>query len=329
MPERQIPWRTVAKRLSGDLNVLTGVAGTEVQLSAEVDGVCVLVEATSTPYARRGGRTEIRALAGHPRGAKIFVMRNLGTVPLYRRFLLRDVIIGAPIFDEGWIINASRESYAQAFLDAEVCSLIDQVPVSRSPASYVSELRDVYYDFRLGRGEAVAFTNNFEADPNRLIAAIKAVVALANQHENLLEQWRTLARELDGKLEHGRGFRIDGSTRIRFALHGRPVHVAPVFVYLKWRRDRLRTRIRCEATGRRPQGNILWKEGDEIQQLGDLTDAFKSAIEESQAVFVRSTTRLVEIQLDGNVRSPTRILAAGGLAALLAQGNELVSGPYR
>jgi hypothetical protein len=329
MPERQIPWRTVAKRLSGDLDVTTGVAGTQVQLTAEVGDVIVLVEATSAPYARRGGRTEIRAHAGHPRGTKIFVTRNLGTVPLYRRFLLRDVVIGAPIFDEGWIINASRESYAQAFLDAEVCSLIDLVPVSRSPASYVSELREVYYDFRLGRGEAVAYTDNFEADPNRLIAAINAVVALATQYEKLLGQWRTLAHDLDGKFEHGRGFLMDGTTRIRIALHGRPVYVAPVIVALTWRRDRLRTRIRCETAGRRPHGNMLWKEGDEMQELGDLTDTFKSAVEESQAIYVRSTSKLVEVQLDGNVRNPTRIIAAGSLAALLAQGSELAHGPYR
>jgi hypothetical protein len=329
MPERQIPWRVVAKRLSGALEVRTGVTGTQLELKAEVDGIKVQVDANSWPYASSGGRTEIRALAKHPFGAKIYIVRNIGTVPLHRRFLLRDVIVGAPIFDDAWIINASRESQAQALLDARVCSLIDKVPVSRTPANYISELREVFYEFSIRGREVMAHTNNFETDPERLGAAIAAAVALANQHKALLAQWRTLARELDGSFEDGPRFRLDGTTHIRFPLLGRPLRVAPISARLKWRRDRLRTRISCEASGNRSRKHFQWNKGDSFEAIGEHRKAFKSAVEESAAVYVRSNSKMVEVQLDGNIRDTARIIAASSLAALLSRGDEHSDGPYR
>ncbi len=329
MPERQIPWRIVAKRLSGDLEVTTGVTGTRLQLKAEVDGIKIHVDAMSAPYASSGGRTEIMASAEQKFGAKIYLMRNLGTVPLYRRFLLHDVQIGTNMFDDAWIINASRASHAQAFLSADICSLIDKVPVSRTPANFISELREVYYEFSLRGRQVMAFTNNFETDPNRLGAAITATVALATQDKSLLAQWRSLSHDLDGSFDHGPRFRLDGSTRIRFPLYGRPVQVAPVAVSLKWRRDQLRTRISCEAAGKRSHGNFRWAKGDVNMQLGEHTETFTSAVEESAAVLVLCGSKMVEVQLDGNVRDKARIIAASSLAALLSRGEDQAAGPYR
>ena len=329
MPERQIPWRQVAKRLKGNLEVTTGIAGSRMQLTAQVDGIAVEVDATSAPYASSGGRTEVRAISKHSFGARLYLLRNVGTVPLYRRFLLRDVILGEPLFDAAWIINAKREAHAQAFLDKEMRELIDAVPLTHTPANYISELRNVFYEFSLRGREVQAFTDNFETDPDRLGAAISAAVALANQPQKLLARWRSLAAELDGKFEHAGRFRMDGSTRIRFPLQGRPVVVSPRMVKLSWRRDRLRTHISCEAASNRSKTDYRWSEGEDAAELGEHAELVKGAVEAAGAILLRSNRELVEVQLDGNVTDKTRIIAAASLVALLSQGDEGVAGPYR
>jgi hypothetical protein len=329
MPERQIPWRLVASRLGGRFQFETGVRSSRFHLQADVDGIRIKVEATSAPYARDGGNTKVRALASEALGAKMHVVRNVATVPLHRRFLMRDVLIGAPIFDERWIINSRREAHAQAFLNSEICALIESVPSNKLPENYLRESGKVFYDYSLGGRQVTAYSQSFESDPDRLGAAVTAAVALAKQPQELLKHWHELAIDLDGKFEHGTRFRLDGSTRIRFPLQGRRVVVSPRIVSLGWRRDRLRTRITCEYSGGQRGAALHWHQGESFPQFGTHSETAEEALTDAEAVLLRGNHKLVEIELDGNVTDAKRIIAAGSLAALLSRGNDTQAGPYR
>ena len=300
-----------------------------MDLRAEVDGVKLRVEAYSAPYSASGGTTKIRARVKDSLGAKIYLVRNFGKVPLYRRLFLRDVEIGAPRFDADWIINANREAHAQAFLDADIQRLVEAVPIAVTPQSILGDSRNVYYEFALRGHEAIAYSENFDTDTDRLEAAIAAAVAIAVQPTTQLDRWRKLAAELDGTMADGSRFKMDGSTRIRFALGGRPVAVFPLMVRQGWRRDRLRTQVSCELAGSAKQPTLHWSDGEDTQAFGADSELVASAIHDSNAVLVRRSNRVVEVALDGNVTDSDRIIAAASIAALLSRGSGGVAGPYR
>lgn len=329
MPERQIPWRRVAAALSGSFYVKTGVLDSYFELKAVVEGVQVKVTAKSTPYASSGGQTEVRAITEHALGATIYVVRNLGTVPLFRRFFLRDVLTGDSGFDHRWIINARREAHAQAFLGKEVRALIQSVPASMVAASYVGETTSMYYDYDVRGREVMAYTRNFETDPERMISAIRVAVALARQPKALLARWRQLAIDLGGRLEHGARFRMDGSTRIHVPVQGKRVIVSPTIVRLKRRRDRLRTRISCECSGNARQPKFHLLAGEDAAQLGEHAKLVESAMLDSGAQLLRGNGKIVHADLDGNVTHKGRIIAAANAIAVLARGTDSAAGPYR
>lgn len=329
MPERQIPWRRVAQRLSGSFQVKTGVLNSTFELEAVVKGVAVKVTARSTPYANTGGKTEVRAGGEHPLGVILYVVRNVGTVPLFRRFFLRDVLIGDSKFDHQWIINARREAHAQAFLSPEIRASIESVPAWTSSTSYVGEVNSLYYDFDVRGQDVMVCTSNFETDPERLDAAISAAVALALQPKNLLTRWKQLAADLGGRLEHGARFRMDGSTRVHIAVQGSRVVVSPIVVRLRGRRDRLRTRISCECAGTLRHSKFHIQAGQSTAELGKNASMAAKAMEDSETALLRGNGRLVHADLDGNVTDESRIMAAASTVAILARGDEGSAGPYR
>ncbi len=329
MPERQALWRQVAWRLGGTWRIETGVTQSRYELRAEIQGIAVRIDATSTPYSNQRSRTEIRAVADAPLGVRLHLSRNYGPVPLHRRFLMRDVLIGAPIFDESWIINSRREAHAQAFLDPRVCALINAVPVNVEGASYLGKMDPRFYAFSLRGRIVTAECKSFEANADRLEAAVTAAVALAKQPQALLEGWQALATELDAKLEYNERFRMDGSTRIRFPLHGRRIVVAPRMVRLGLRRDRLRTRIRCDGAGGKDFEALHWDQGDSMDQFGANAELAGEALRDAKAIALRGNSKLVEIDLDGNVVEAARVIAAGSLVALLSRGKDANVGPYR
>jgi hypothetical protein len=271
----------------------------------------------------------VRAGGEHTLGVNLYVVRNHGSVPMFRRFFLRDVLIGDKKFDHYWIINARREAHAQAFLSPEVRSHIESVPAWTNSLNYIGEVSSLYYDFDVRGQDVMACTANFETDPERMEAAISAAVALALQPKALLTRWKQLAADLGGRLEHGARFRMDGSTRVHLAVQGSRVVVSPIVVRLKGRRDRLRTRVSCECSGTLRRARFEIEAGQSTAELGDHADMVEKAMHDSDTALLRGNGKLIYADLDGNITDESRIMAAASAVAILARGDDGAAGPYR
>tara|TARA_R110002073_G_scaffold142117_3_gene293747 strand:- start:124206 stop:125195 length:990 start_codon:yes stop_codon:yes gene_type:complete len=329
MPDRQIPWKRLAEKLGGTMRVSTGVNRSRFTLAATVAGIRIDAVGTSMPYGLRNGTTEIRAKTPKALGANIFLApaRN-GEVPMWRRFAMRDVVIGDARFDTAWIINARREAEAQAFLDAKTRASLEAVPAAEYRETFNGMRGGERYSFAL-RGRIVrAKAASFETSETRFAAAIEAAVALAKQPFHLFDEWKTLAAQLGGRLESDGRWAMDGGMRVQFPARGQRITATPRVIRLGYRRDRLRTRVYCECASSSAGKQFRVMSGESSQAFGDMTNSISSAMIDSGALALESDGKRVFAEFDGNVTDAKRITAAANAVAILA-GDSSAAGPYR
>ncbi len=317
----------MANRFGGTYRATTGIKSSRFSLRASVSGIRVEATGTSEPYGLQGGTTEIHAFAKVSLHANVYLAaRYSGAVSMWRRFAMRDVIIGDQKFDDMWIINAKREAQAQAFLDAKTRELVEAVPASQNPAGYGGS-RGSFYRFKVQGRIVRANTANFETSEDRFAAAIAAAVALAKRPEQLLDDWKSVASQLEGRLEVSKRWKMDGSTRIQFPTRGRRVTVSPRAIRRGYRRDRLVTRVYCECSGTSGD-SFRFRAGESTDAFGEAAGLIASAMNESGALVLESDGKVVSADLDGNVTDARRIIAAANAVATLARDDSAV-GPYR
>ena len=152
----------------------------------------------------------------------------------------RWVDIAEPAFQHRYEVRANDPGFAKAWLGEAV----------RAHVANTDE-RDLY-DFTLYRGIVTARYLGMDADVERLVRAVRAVAAFANQGRTLFHQWRVLATALRGAVVGNTDtWSPNGVVAISALQNGSPVSIDSVYARVPSRRiaPQLYTRVRCRRVG--------------------------------------------------------------------------------
>ncbi len=170
--------------------------GQEMSIVAKVSGVTVRVSTFEPTHAREAAdtaglaappqlrflRVEAKSSAPKEVALKVFLDDNPGAVrPGYQ-----DVEVGEEVFDATFVVKATDEAFARAWINKTVRERL---------------LEAYFLDFQLARGRvrADALLPGIPDDPEKLVAAIRAVAAFADGKQHVVRRFKRLAKRLGGE----------------------------------------------------------------------------------------------------------------------------------
>lgn len=183
-------WKLVAERLDARVEESSGLlsAGPGIRIVAPLQGASVTVEAErETPGRQRAPLllTRVRADVVGTCGLRLEVVAEGLMESLGKALGGQDVVIGDEPFDDRYVIKASNEDLARAWLTESIRRGIEGCD------SYVFSIAD---------GEVLATRVGLEEDAKRLEAVIRQVAALSRGGRAQLLAVRTMAAEVGGLL---------------------------------------------------------------------------------------------------------------------------------
>ena len=264
--------------------------------------------------------TRIRCRATSPREVALRVYREGFFSGLARAVGFQDVPIGDPEFDEAYMVKASDEMFARAWLNRTVRNRI------RVAEQYVFELK---------RGWVIAERSGYEDEAPKLVQAAKAAATFADGKHQVVRSFRKVAKQLGGKAKKlKRGWasleaEVDGvPVTVTHEEHGH-AHFTVVtasavgarltpFVLTNDRHEFSATLPKAEMHDL-PTGYASWTREPE-RAASALAESVKARIDDLQPIKVRVDEERVKVFLVGIDLPSKDMVAAARLAAMLAVG---------
>jgi hypothetical protein len=178
-------WKLLAERLDGRVEGSSS-SGSGISVVANIDGVNVTVMAERA--ALREGRapiqvTTISAGAEETGGLELHVFPEDAIAQMNKALGGQDIIVGEQDFDERFVVKASNEDLARAWLDEETRRGIEACHP---------------YHLSLSRGEARATRAGLEQDVRLLEMTARNIALFAQGGQRLLAATKAAAIELGG-----------------------------------------------------------------------------------------------------------------------------------
>ena len=181
-------WTEAAARVGGELVPPAGpwYKRTPMTIKARLHDVEVTVDhyiVTTGNVSQTFTRCRARALGAAD--LKLVVKRKSVISGLGRTLGFQDLPTSDPAFDDRFVVKASDEDLALAWLDLPSREAL--MPLEK-------------YEVELKASELKAVRANMENDPSTLVLVMDAVAALASGGHRIMERWREMAVALEGTL---------------------------------------------------------------------------------------------------------------------------------
>jgi hypothetical protein len=199
----QSAWEEAARRLGGRCDPK------RLSIEAVVDDVTVIVETYTVSNGKSSVTyTRLRAYAEAPAGLRLAVSRESIFSTVGKALGAQDVVVGDTHFDELFVVKASDEALARAWLTPEVTAKLTSVP------EYTHRLRD---------SQVESTRAGIEPNSSELVRVAHATACLAGRGARLRADWRALALALGGGV--GAELWTEETPRIELATHGSTVFI--------------------------------------------------------------------------------------------------------
>jgi len=271
--------------------------------------------------------TRLTAPATAPREKELRVYTEGVFSGLARAVGFQDVPVGDPDFDQAYMVKASDEAFARAWLNRVV----------RKRIAGVGD-----YRFELKRGQVVAERSGYENDPRGLVEAAQALATFADGKHHIVRHFKKVAKRLGGKAKKLRR----GWASIRAEIDGIPVSVdheelgsthftvvtanvvgpkLTPFALTNDRHEFSATLPKAEMADL-PPGYVAWTR--EPRRVGaSLSPAVRERLDTLQPIKIRAEAERVQIYLAGIDPPVTDMVRAAQLAAMIAVSAQAT--PYR
>jgi hypothetical protein len=235
--QSQKQWAEAARRLGGKFDAEKPALFRRPSLfiSAVVEGVGVNIDSfTVSQGGSSKSYTRVSAPAEAPSDLTIQIYAEDVFSTLRKTLGMQDVVVGHREFDEVFVVKASDEDLARAWLVPGVADALS---------------RHHSWEHRLDSGTMTSTCTGVVEDVDELVRAAQATALLAGRGAVLRAEWVRLAHALDGVLRGEPWYHPEPAIAV-----GGPA--SPVFVELgrgalpdEKRSDRLLTRVRAERGG--------------------------------------------------------------------------------
>ena len=310
-------WTKAARLVEGEFEPPSGpwYRRSTMTIKARLHDVGVLVDhytVTAGNVSQTFTRCRARALGAS--GMKLKVKKSGVTSGLGRSLGFQDLATGDTPFDERFVVKASDEDLARAWLDGPARDALMSLQ---------------HYQLELKGGELKGIRANVEKDPAALVQAINAVAALAAGGRRILLRWRDLTEALEGELvTEVAAWTPDAGVKVEVRRRG-----AQVVVDALWgegRKARLLTRVRCHlvaSTAERfsiTRGSSADRELQRVELPPDqLPEQYMAGSEQPE-----QTARRLDPQLCRRLADlgPAAVSAEGQTVTVLLEGLEMDAG---
>lgn len=312
-----------AEALEGDFEpgVFAWLGNDEPKITAKVGRAVVEIDIRVQGSGKnKRVYTRVRCRATAPREVAMRVYREGLFSGLARAVGFQDVPVGDPDFDQAYMVKASDEMFASAWLNRTVRDRIGGAPE---------------YGFELKRGWVTAEKHGYEDEAQDLVQAAKAAAAFADGKHQVVRSFRKVAKQLGGKAKKLKkgwasleaevdGVPITASHEEHGRAHFTVVTASAVgakltpFVLTNDRHEFSATLPKAEIPDL-PDGYASWTHEPE-RAAKALDEAIKARIDDLQPIKVRVDEERVKVFLVG-IDPPSReMIAAARLASMLAVG---------
>jgi hypothetical protein len=330
---REAVWAEAARRLEGGFKAGESRLFRSMAVVATIDGVEVCIDCaavsqgkTSTIYTRVSAPAEAPA---------VFTMRITEETllsTLGKKLGMQDVVVGDSKFDELFVVKASDEEMARAWLVPAVTKMISRL-------SWSHDLTDC---------RTTSMGPGIVEDVNELLHAALTTARLAGRGAALRAEWELLSQHLGGVLR-GELWR-DSRPAIEVGGPASPVLVELARAELPSRPRRIATRVRAARGGRGVERFVAAPRADLTDRDGELVEAAKAHKlglrssdprataarfdeERMRALDVLDPSAVVATETEVTVLFAGVMLDAERLHAAIAMARQLASaessGPYR
>jgi hypothetical protein len=335
---REQLWSEVARRLDGRFTPgeRAFFRGRSMRIDAVVEGVEVEVDTyVEASHDNSKTYTRVAARAEAPFGMTLRIFEEGLLSGLGKMLGMQDVVVGHGPFDQRFVVKASDEDLARAWL-------------VRSVTSPLCEL--VSWSHRLERGQVTSRCAGIVENVDELSRAAHATALLAARGAALRAEWSRLAETLGGVLR-GEPWR-DAEPAIAVGGAASPVFVELARRALPYEEHRLRfvTRVRAHRDGVRREAFVAAgrdKLKDEHGKVVSTPKAARFEVRSSDAAataarfdeglaqtmdslapdVVEGTESHVSVVFGGVMFDAERLQAAMAIARQLAAAEQ--TGPYR
>lgn len=324
-------WANVAERLEGEFvpgeSSFWG-AKRPPALTATIDNVEVTVD-TFTVGSGKNKRsyTRIRAPATAPREVQMKVYAEQIFSSFARAVGFQDVHVGDAAFDDAFMVKASDEMFARAWLNVTVRNRIRKADA---------------YEYVLKRGRVTAQVLGEDPDASRLEAAMRAVAGFSDGKHFVVRRFDKLAKRLGGearKEERGwaslradvDGIPVDVDTLEHGTTHynvatAQVVGAKLTPLVITNDPHEFSPNLPAAEIDDLPEGYGAWT-AEPVRASAQLTDEVKKAIDALQPIKLRIDDDRVRVYLVGICPPIKKMQRAVKLAASIAAGAG--QGPYR
>lgn len=233
---QEAAWRAVANKLRGEFVPASGwLPRTPMSISAIAGGSRVFVDQYTVSRGRSSTTyTRVQASGEGPRDLRLTVREKDVFSSIGKVLGAQDVVVGDAPFDERFVVKASDEDLARAWLVPDVTrAWFEALP-------YACEVGP--------NGKVVATRLGVESDADALLRAVKASVSIAGRGAAIRAEWGRLAHELRGVV--GATPWIDREPRLEIQEQGTAVIVE--LARSEWKPKALRGRLLTTVRARRP-----------------------------------------------------------------------------
>ncbi len=277
-------WGEVAERLGGELVPPTGpwYHRAPMSIKARLHGVGVLLDSYTVSTDNSSQTyTRCRARALGAGLLKLKVKRAGLASSLGRSLGFQDLSTGDAAFDEQYVVKASDEDLALAWLDGPSCEAL--VPLQK-------------YGLELKKGEIKATRGGLDRDPDSLVVVMDAVACLAAGGQRVLQRWRDLAEELEGTLAaEVMAWSPDADVQVEALRRGARLVVDAART--DDRDEQLLTRVRCHLVAGTAEPLAITSgslRGTELQRVELPQDRLPAGFQAASADAERTAQRLGE-----------------------------------
>lgn len=277
-------WGEAARRVGGALVPPSGpwYHRRPMSIEAHLHDVGLLVDSYTVSTGNSSQTyTRCRARALGAGLLKLKVKRAGLASGLSRAIGFQDLATGDAQFDEQYVIKASDDDLALAWMD-------------RQSREAVAPLQK--YQLELKKGEVKAIRGGLDRDPDTLVLVMDAVASLAAGGRRVLERWRALAEELEGSLDADVvAWSPDADVRVEAPRRGARLVVDTTRT--DDRAERLLTRLRCHLVAGTAEPLAITRgslRGTELQRVELPPDRLPAGFKVASADAERAAGRLGE-----------------------------------
>ncbi len=307
-------WVTARKKLGGQgAFVIEKIGGWTAYISFRVPVGKVEVSVKPVASLRWGYDTLLEADTTEATTLSLVVRPKTSKLRFFPTLGLKETSLEDRSFDQGFTVFSNDEGLSRVWLNDKVRERIARVE---------------RYSFTVSASKVTAKSPKFEDDADRLVAAARAVAALARAERDMLWRIRRFARALGGRVSgKGRVWKPDGTTVIKLDRGARSVRVDYIGKSnAEGRGNGLVTRIRSEVVAAETERFRLqrtsWKGvRDDLERASDVPRGLDEAFVLYSDDLERTDRRLTSVLRQALVDLGPEVIGSDG-----SRGTVLLAG---